>query len=105
MPGELLRPFSVIPFRWFDGRGHSKQLPATRQIARAVAVAEKAVGADALKMIRENMQQEAPQELICRQGRHLGPLRVFVILIGESDLLFAAGYWRWRHDGCSGPGN
>ena len=66
MSGELLRPFSVIPFRWWDWHGHGEQFPAADQISRAVPVAEKAVRADALKTIRENVKQEAPQELICR---------------------------------------
>ena len=66
VPSELLRPFSVIPFRWWDWHGHGEQFPTTDQISRAVPIAEKAVGADALKTIRENVKQEAPQELICR---------------------------------------
>ena len=49
-------------------------------------VAEEAVVTDALKRIRENMQQEAPQKLVCRQSHHLMPLLVFVVLVGEGDL-------------------
>ena len=86
MSGELLPAFPVIPFRWWDRHGHGEQLPAACQISRAMAVAEKAVVADALKTIRQNVKQEAPQELICRQARHLGPLRMFVVLVGEGNL-------------------
>jgi hypothetical protein len=51
-----------------------------------VAVAEKTIVADALKRVRENMQEEAPQELVSRHGHHLVPLLVFIVLVGEADL-------------------
>ena len=86
VPGELLPPFPVVTCRLRDWHGHNQQFPAPVQVLRAVAVAEKAIVADALKRIRENMQQEAPQELVSRHGHHLVPLLVFVVLIGETDL-------------------
>jgi hypothetical protein len=55
------------------------QFPASGQAFRAVAVSEETVVADALKRVRENMQQEAPQELIGRQGHHF---LLVLVLIG-----------------------
>src|SRR5260370_41389788 len=56
VPGQLLPPFPVVAFRWRDGCRHRQQFPAPGQILRAVAVAEKAVGAAALKSIGEAIQ-------------------------------------------------
>lgn len=44
-----------------------------------VHFAEKAVMANAMKPVRQGMQQEAPHELVGRQGHHLA-------LIGVSDI-------------------
>ena len=56
VPGQLLPPFPVVTFRWRNRRRHRQQFAAPGQIRRAVAVAEKAVVADALKRIGKDMQ-------------------------------------------------
>jgi hypothetical protein len=49
MPGKVLPPFPVVAFRCRDWRGHSQEFPTPGQVVRAVAVAEKAIVADALE--------------------------------------------------------
>ena len=56
VPGKLLPPFPVVAFGGRDWRRHRQQFSTPGQVLRAVAVAEKAVVADALKRVRENMQ-------------------------------------------------
>ena len=60
MPAELLPSFPVVALRLWDGCGHRQQFAAAAQVLRAITVAKKAIMADALKRIRENMQKEAP---------------------------------------------
>jgi len=86
VPAELLAPLAIITAWWRDGRGHGQQFPAAGQAFRAVAVTEETVVADALKRVREDMQQEAPQELVGRQGHHFLLVLVFIVLVAEADL-------------------
>ena len=56
VPGELLPPFPIVVFRCRNRHGHSQEFSAPAQVLRAVAVAKKAIVADALKRVWENMQ-------------------------------------------------
>jgi hypothetical protein len=51
-----------------------------------VPVAEKAIMADALEAVWQDVQQKAPQKLIGRQGHQLVLVFVLVIFVGEGDL-------------------
>ena len=59
-PSELVAAFPVVASRFRDWREHRQQFAAAGQMLGTVTIAEKAVGADALKRIRKNMQQETP---------------------------------------------
>ena len=65
---------------------HSQQFSTMGQVLRAVAIGEKPVVADALKIIWKHMQQETPQELIGGQRHQLLLVLVLVILVDERDL-------------------
>ena len=50
-----------------------------------MAVAEKAIVTDALKSLRQDMNQKSPNELVGRQGHGLLPVIVTVILPMKRD--------------------
>src|SRR3954452_4476920 len=52
-----------------------------------MTIAEETVMADAMKAVRQGVQQETPNELICRQGHHLALVVMPVIAPAEADLL------------------
>src|SRR3954452_12838356 len=53
------------------GRANREQLAAQGEFLGAMTIAEKTVMADAMKAVRQGVQRETPNELICRQGHHL----------------------------------
>lgn len=55
------------------------------ELLRAVAIAEKAVVADAMKALGQDVQQEAANELVDRDGHDLLPIAVPVVLPAETN--------------------
>src|SRR5258708_40248618 len=88
---------------WFLGRGagsfdgidrderHCEQLAGTSDILGAVLAGEQTVVADAMKALRQDMDQEAADELVGIERHHLVSLGTFdaVILPLEGDALAA----------------
>ena len=52
-----------------------------------MTIAEKTVMADAMKAVREGVQQETPDELVGRQGHDFALVVMAVIAPAETDLL------------------
>lgn len=63
-----------------------KQSATERELGGAPAVGEKAVVADAMKAVRQGVEQEATDELIGRKRHELGLAVMAVILPAEGDL-------------------
>ncbi len=66
LSSELLVALAIVLRGRCNRSRNTEEFSATSQVFRAVAVAEKAIVADPLEAIREDMQQEAPQELVGR---------------------------------------
>jgi hypothetical protein len=94
-PGERLVDVPVIPTgvggHREAGRQHAQQLPAEGELLRAVAVAKKAVVTDAVEPGREDMEQEAAEELGRVQRQGLLPIVMPIILPPEADLPLVDG--------------
>ena len=67
-------------------RRNVEQPPAERQLVGAVAVGEEAVVADAVKAVRQGVQQEAADELVGVERHDLRLAVVAIILPAEGDL-------------------
>ena len=102
--GELPARFAVAGGR--SNAGDGKQCAAQREFFGTTAVGEKAVMADAVKPVRQGVQQEAPDEFVGRQRHDLVLVVVPIIAPAEADLAAGerrpAGCWRWRRGACSG---
>ena len=88
MIGRGVRIGCVARRRWIDLRhwgGH--QLPGTRNVGLAAGAGQQAVVADAMKALRQNVEQEAPDELVGgeRHGAVPRPPVAAVILVPEGD--------------------
>ena len=77
----------------------AEQFPAARQLPRTMAVAEEAVVPDAVKPVRQHMDQEAADELPAVQGHRLLAVAVPVILPAEADLAVVHGHQAVVGDG------
>ena len=85
-PSQLLIPLTKPELRWWSRGGHAEQFSAAAQVLGPMPVAQKAVMANPLEAVGQDMQQEAPQKLVGRQRHQLLPVLVFVILVAEGDL-------------------
>lgn len=72
--------------RYAGGRRRIEQLAAERELGSAVAVGKEAVVPDAMEAVRQCVEQEPADELVCREGHDVRPGMVAVILPAESDL-------------------
>lgn len=85
----------------------SEKMPASFQFVFADAIGQEAELADAHQSGRQNMQQEAAQELYAIEGHELGAGAVGVILPVETDVaVFERAQAMVRdgqHDACSAP--
>ena len=68
--------------RWWRG---VEELAAAGQLARACAVAEQSVVADALEAVRHDMEQEASDELVSAEGHDFVAVVVAIVLPAEGD--------------------
>jgi hypothetical protein len=81
----------------FDGlrrwRRHGKQFAGPRNIELAHGAGEQAVVADAVEALWQNMQQEAPDELVRRERHEALPLRTLaaVVFVAEGDASLVVG--------------
>ena len=81
------------PIEWFwhfDGLRrwrHGKQFAGTRDIGLACGTGEQAVMADAVEATWQDMEQEAPDELVRREGHDALPLGTIaaIVLVAEGD--------------------
>jgi hypothetical protein len=69
-----------------NGRRHSEQFPAALKLAGAVTVAEEAIISDAVKSVRQHMDQEAADKLLAVEGHRLLAVAVPVILPPKRNL-------------------
>ena len=70
--------------RWRRWRG-IQELAAAGQLVLASAVAEQSVVTDALEPIRQDVQQEAPDELVGVEGHDFLPVVVAVVFPAKGD--------------------
>ena len=64
---------------------------AALDLSGAMAVGEKAVVTDAVKAVRQNMQEEAADELVRLEPHDLVPASMAIILVGKGDLIAVDG--------------
>src|SRR3954469_22588607 len=69
------------------GRANREQPAAQGEFLGTMTIAEETVMADAMKAVRQGMQQETPNELIGRQGHHLALVVMPVIAPAKADLI------------------
>jgi hypothetical protein len=69
-----------------QGRNHTQQLTAPGELGLAIALAEKSVVTDALKTVRQDVEQEAANEFVGLQSHCLLLVVVAVIFPTECDL-------------------
>lgn len=68
-----------------DGRRHVEERSRLGQATLALAVAQETIVPDLDEARRQQVQPEATQELLQRQGQRFEAVVVGVILVGESD--------------------
>jgi hypothetical protein len=68
-------------------RAYREQPAAKGKFLGAMTIAEETVMADAMKAVRQGVQQETPNELIGRQGHHLALAVMPIITPAEADVL------------------
>ena len=76
---ELLAVEAVVLLRFVLRRlwsrcRHTEKLAATRELLCAMAIAEEPIVADAMKAFGQDVQQEAADELVGRDGHDLRPI-------------------------------
>jgi hypothetical protein len=76
--------------RWRHLR-NVEELPAERQLRRPVAIGEEAVMADAVKAIRQGVEQKAPDELVGAKGHGLRLAVMAIVLPAEGDVAIGHG--------------
>ena len=66
-----------------------EQLAGSRDVVGAPGAGEQAVVADAVEAVRQDVDEEAADELACGEGHHLGPLAALgaIVLPLEGDAL------------------
>ena len=86
-----------------------EELGTTRQENCAPPIGEEPEVADADEAGREQVEQEAAQELLDREREEALLIAVSGVSPAERDLVIGEGKrgdgWRWRRDACSGPSN
>ncbi len=88
MPGEVLVAVAVVLFGWVNrrlGNRHAEQVATTGELLCALAIAEEAVVADAMEALGEDMQQEAADKLVGRDGHDLLATAVPIVLPAETN--------------------
>lgn len=78
---------SLVTAVWRRGRRGRHQLSAKSEFLGTMTIGEKAVMADAMKAVRQGVQQEAPDEFVGRQGHHLAFVVMPIIAPAEADPL------------------
>ena len=88
-PREFLVPLSIVLLEVTAGLvgSHSQQLAAQGKLSRSATIGEEAVVANSLKAFRENVYQEAPNELLGGEGHGLTLVIVATILPRETHAL------------------
>jgi len=102
LPGQCLEPVAVVG-GWIGcrfSRRHPEQFPTQRQLLGTMRVAEEAEVTDAVKSVRQHMDQEAADELRGREAHRLPAIVVPVILPVEAHLAIVHG-----HQAVVGDGN
>lgn len=85
-PGELLVPLSIVLVEvtaWLAG-WHLQQLTAPGKLSSSATIGEEAVVANSLKALRENVYQEAADELLGGEGHGLALVIIAIVLPGET---------------------
>ena len=85
-PGEFLEPLSIVVVEATArfGGWHSQQLTRQGKLSPSATIGEKAVVANALEALRDNVHQEAPNELLGGEGHGLALVVVAIVLPGEA---------------------
>jgi hypothetical protein len=88
MAGESLISIAIV-FRYhrgrrtFPGRSHAEKLTAMLQLLLPMGIGEEAVIADAVESARENVQEEAADELVGRESHGFLLIVVAIVSPGE----------------------
>jgi hypothetical protein len=102
-PIERFCRFDSLRLGW--RRCHGKQFAGARNIEFAHGAGEQAVVADAVEAMWQDMEQEAPNELVRRERHDALPLRAVTAVVfvaeGDAGLGRSDTDWRWRRDACS----
>src|ERR1700688_5207892 len=94
LSGQSFEAVAVVGRRLggrFDRR-HPEQFPATLKLAGTMAIAEEAVVSNAVKSIRQHMDQEAANELLSGKGHRLLAIVIPVVLPLETNLAAVHGH-------------
>lgn len=87
IPGEFFVVGAVVllilAMRWF-GEGHAEQPAAASEFLCTMAIAEKAVIADVMEALGQDMQKKTTDELIGGEGHDLRLVMMAIILPGET---------------------
>ena len=73
----------ILAMRWF-GEGHAEQPAAASEFLCTMAIAEKAVIADVMEALGQDMQKKTTDELIGGEGHDLRLVMMAIILPGET---------------------
>src|SRR6202020_2500782 len=87
-PGQYLETIPVIQ-EWIGrpGRRHPKQFPAQRALPRALTIVEEAEVSEAVKSVRQHVDQKTAHELPAVQRHRLLAVPVAVLFPTEADLV------------------
>src|SRR5208283_4276707 len=87
-PGQCLETIAVVSRRIGrrSGRRHPEEFPAALKLLRTMAIAEEAEVPDAVKSVRQHMDQEATDDLLGREGHRLPAVVISVVLPAKADL-------------------
>ena len=103
--GAFRAAVSACRLRFADSSG-IQQRTAAGKCRTAAAVGKETKVADADQASGQDMEQEAAQELMRRDGHDLLLVAMRVVSPTEGDAAIAQGDdWRWRRGGYIGPGS
>src|SRR5689334_18704092 len=83
----VLGPSRLVSIVRRRGRANREQPAAKGEFLGTMTIAEETVMADAMKAMRQGVQQETPNELIGRQGHHLALVVMPIITPAKADLI------------------
>src|SRR5208282_966558 len=101
VPGQYFVAIAVVSgrFGWRIRRSHPDESSTALKLPRTMTVAQEAEVPDAMKPVRQDVDQEAANELIGIQGHDLLAVAIAVVLPPEPDLAVVHGHQAIIGDG------